>query len=79
MSDIKALHKGIIYLVKDDVSEGNCFCCALEDEPCDGITYEVDGRQFNCGTDRKIVIEDTPEAIMKYLEVKLNGYEEDDE
>jgi hypothetical protein len=77
-NDIKTTHKGKIYLVKDDISEGNCFCCALEDEPCDGVTY-VDGRQFNCGTDRQILVEDTPEAIMEYLETKLNGYEEYDE
>jgi hypothetical protein len=78
MGDIRALHNGIIYLVKDDVSDGNCYGCALADVPCDGVTY-ADGTQFNCGTDRKIIVEDTPEAIMKYLDLKINGYEEDDE
>jgi hypothetical protein len=77
-NDIKATHKGKIYLVKDDVSEGNCYCCALEDMPCDGVKY-VNGKDFNCGSDRKILVEDTPEAITKYLEIQLNGYEEDDE
>jgi len=78
MSDIKALHNGIIYLVKDEIKESCCEGCALADVNCERITY-ADGRNFSCGTNKQIIIEDTPEAIMEYLEVKLNGYEEEDE
>jgi len=67
------------YLIKEEIyickgctfnGKGSRFCCDVTDET-----------QIHCGTKGFIYVEDTPEAITNYLELKLNyeeGEREDD-
>jgi len=74
LSTERFIINGKDYLIKDEIyickgcafnGRGSRTCCDVNDET-----------QIHCGTIGFIYVEDTPEAIMKYLELKLNEEEE---
>ena len=63
------------YLIKDEIyiCRGCAFFC--KGKTCSEVHEET---KIHCGTISFIYVEDTPEAITNYLELKLN-YEEEKE
>jgi len=82
----KVMILGKTYLLKED--SDSCMNCAFLKETADFCKNDVkphvmhlshNPERNGCATGEHILVEDTPEAILQYIERKLNIEEEDDE
>jgi hypothetical protein len=86
-----------VYLVKESLHPYSCYDCAfwspsrgqlcgkaqndIRSQVTGVVGDKYDTNNSYCGLDEHILVEDTPESILHYLDHKLNGVdeEEDDE
>jgi hypothetical protein len=89
LASLKLFIDDSTYILKDSVNDGGCVGCAYNGDSwssakCGNVRNHIephleDQHDTRCGLGEYVIVEDTPEGILKYLDEMINDNREEEE